>query len=203
MNIPTEFETKENLKRLEENPVLAKDLTNIQFHEVTKLIKKNIDSGSFLIAKMMMSETNNPEIIKMKEYAFIGVHREFLNKLIAIRENQPAIPEPEEDNRHDAYENLSIRDYCRFRTPVEIMTLIHQLGVIEFIEKRIKTINSKKVHELISEITGIKETTVKGNIIRLRKHNDFDISDANISKANGFIGDKKPLPDIKFDKDIV
>ena len=191
MQIPSNFETTQNLKKCEEDPELAKSLTDIQFHEVTKLIQQKIDSGAHFLTQMTMSKPEQD--FATVEKALIGKHRDFLNLLIKIRQPKDqttSIPEPEE-------EILCVSD-------IEKIVLIYELGIIDFIKKKQREHTPRALHQLIYQITEIKTATVKKYIQRIEDHiNGIKIEsslDEHLKKAKGMIGDVKTTNEVLRNK---
>jgi uncharacterized protein (UPF0261 family) len=193
MQIPSNYETTQNLKKCEEKPELAKSLTDIQFHEVTKLIQQKIDSGAHIVAQMIFQKEHEHNYAE-QEYAFCGQHRDFLNLLIKIRQPKDqtiAIPEPEE-------EILCVSD-------IEKIVLIYELGIIDFIKKKQREHTPRALHQLIYQITEIKTATVKKYIQRIEEHiNGIEIETSlveHFNKAKTMIGKVRETNEILGNKE--
>jgi hypothetical protein len=89
---------------------------------------------------------------------------------------------------------------------IDVLKVVHlyELGVIEFLEKRLNTASSISLGHVVARITGGNSDTAGRYISRIKDGEKID--DNNFLVARDWIlsryGKMKPLPEIKFDKDL-
>lgn len=89
---------------------------------------------------------------------------------------------------------------------IDIKKVVHlyELGVIEFLEKRLNTASPISLGHVVARITGGNSDTAGRYIARIQ--NGEKIDDNNFLVARDWIlkryGKMKPLPEINFDKDL-
>ena len=80
---------------------------------------------------------------------------------------------------------------------------LYELGVIEFLKKRIRNHSDITVAHYVGAILGIPQQTIKTPMLRIKTGG---IADECFLVAKEFIRQRKhplvPLPDIKFDNEI-
>jgi hypothetical protein len=187
MQIPSKFETEQNLKKCIEKPELAKALTEIQFHEVRQLLQQKINSGAHIVAQMIFQKEHEHNYAH-QEYAFCGQHRDLLNQLTEIRQPKDqsiAMPEPKEE--------------ILFVSDIEKIVLIYELGIIDFIRKKQGAHKPGALYQLIYQITEINIDSVKKCIQRIEDHkkgNTENSINEHIIKATARIGEVKQTSEV-------
>lgn len=89
---------------------------------------------------------------------------------------------------------------------IDVKKVVHlyELGVIEFLEKRLNTASAISLGHVVARITGCNSDTAGRYISRIE--NGGKIDENNFLVAREWIlnryGKMKPMPDIKFDKDL-
>lgn len=187
MKIPTKHETALLLEKIRENPQLVQGLTEIQFHEVKKMIEGQIKSGAVTATRPMLSENPpNEQQLKRLENLFVTPHRDFLQKLETIwnDRNKPKIPDSEEE--------------MLFQGWIEKIVLMYEVGFFDFMRKKYGEHTPKKMYQLVHQLIGIHPETIKKYLQRIdeeRSNPKSEISN-HFDKAKIQIGQVKPTSEV-------
>jgi hypothetical protein len=187
MKIPTKPETALLLEKIRENPRLVQGLTEIQFHEVKKMIEGQIKTGAGIATKPMLTENPlNEQQLKKLENIFVTPHRDFLQQIERIwnDRNEPKIP--------DAEEEILFQDW------IEKIVLMYEVGFFDFMRKKYGEHTPKKMYQLVHQLIGIHPETVKKYLQRIEKERLNPKSEIfnHFDKAKIQIGQVKPTSDI-------
>lgn len=130
------------------------------------------------------------EIDKMGNYRFLHKHiQNEIDSLEILIKSSPIV-------QQEKPEPLSDKD-------IQKVVYLHELGVIEFLKKRLGTNSLSELAFIVSRLTGIKQSSLRKQMERAIKkeanENNYITARALIAKK---YGTQRPLPDIKFDSDI-